>query len=122
MQTVRFTALYARFSCDDGIDATSGSIEHQKSLLQSYADTNGFTNCRFYADDGYTGTNFNRPDFQRMLEDIRKGLIGTVIFKDMSRLGRNYLLVGQYTEIEFPKYNVRSIAISDNVDSKYRDR
>lgn len=117
MQTVRFTALYARFSYDDGIDATSGSIEHQKSLLQNYADTNGFTNCRFYADDGYTGTNFNRPDFQRMLDDIRSGLIGTVIFKDMSRLGRNYLMVGQYTEIEFPKYNIRYIAISDNVDS-----
>ena len=117
MQTVKFTALYARFSYDDGVDATSGSIEHQKSLLQNYADSNGFTNCRFYADDGYTGTNFNRPDFQRMLEDIRSGLIGTVIFKDMSRLGRNYLMVGQYTEIEFPKYNVRYIAISDNVDS-----
>lgn len=117
MQTVRFTALYARFSYDDGIDATSGSIEHQKSLLQNYADSNGFTNCRFYADDGYTGTNFDRPDFKRMIEDIRSGLIGTVIFKDMSRLGRNYLMVGQYTEIEFPKYNVRYIAISDNVDS-----
>lgn len=117
MQTGRFTALYARFSFDEGIDATSGSIEHQKSLLKSYAETNGFTNCRFYADDGYTGTNFERPDFKRMLEDIRCGLIGTVIFKDMSRLGRNYLLVGQYTEIEFPKYNVRYIAISDNVDS-----
>lgn len=117
MQTVKFTALYARFSYDDGIDATSGSIEHQKSLLQNYADNNGFVNCRFYADDGYTGTNFNRPDFQRMLDDIRNGLIGTVIFKDMSRLGRNYLMVGQYTEIEFPKYNVRYIAISDNVDS-----
>lgn len=117
MQTVKFTALYARFSYDDGVDATGGSIEHQKSLLQNYADINGFTNCRFYADDGYTGTNFNRPDFQRMLEDIRSGLIGTVIFKDMSRLGRNYLMVGQYTEIEFPKYNVRYIAISDNVDS-----
>ncbi len=117
MQTGKITALYVRFSYDDGIDAESGSIEHQKSLLKSYAESNGFTNLAYYADDGYTGTNFNRPDFQRMLSDIKKGLVGTVIVKDMSRLGRNYLMVGQYVEMEFPKHNVRFIAISDNVDS-----
>lgn len=117
MQTGKITALYVRFSYDDGIDAESGSIEHQKSLLRSYAESNGFTNLSYYADDGYTGTNFNRPDFQRMLGDIHKGLVSTVIVKDMSRLGRNYLMVGQYVEIEFPKHNVRFIAISDNVDS-----
>ncbi len=117
MQTGKITALYVRFSYDDGIDAESGSIEHQKALLKNYAESNGFTNLAFYADDGYTGTNFNRPNFQRMMNDIRNGLIGTVIVKDMSRLGRNYLMVGQYTEIEFPKYNIRFIAISDNVDS-----
>ena len=117
MQTGKITALYVRFSYDDGIDAESGSIEHQKSLLRSYAESNGFTNLVYYADDGYTGTNFNRPDFQRMLSDIKKGLVETVIVKDMSRLGRNYLMVGQYVEIEFPKHNVRFIAISDNVDS-----
>ena len=114
----KITALYARFSRDDKQDnAESVSIANQRQLLQEYADRNGYTNCRFYVDDGYTGTNFDRPDFKRMIEDIRSGLIGTVIFKDMSRLGRNYLMVGQYTEIEFPKYNVRYIAISDNVDS-----
>ena len=117
MQTGKITALYVRFSYDDGIDAESGSIEHQKSLLRSYAESNGFTDLSYYADDGYTGTNFNRPDFQRMLGDIHKGLVSTVIVKDMSRLGRNYLMVGQYVEIEFPKHNVRFIAISDNVDS-----
>lgn len=117
MQTGKITALYVRFSYDDGIDAESGSIEHQKSLLRSYAESNGFTNLSYYADDGYTGTNFNRPDFQRMLGDIQKGLVSTVIVKDMSRLGRNYLMVGQYVEMEFPKHNVRFIAISDNVDS-----
>ncbi len=117
MQTEKITALYVRFSYDDGIDAESGSIEHQKSLLKSYAESNGFTNLSYYADDGYTGTNFNRPDFQRMMSDIKKGLVATVIVKDMSRLGRNYLMVGQYTEIDFPNYGVRLIAVSDNVDS-----
>lgn len=117
MQTGKITALYVRFSYDDGIDAESGSIEHQKTLLKNYAESSGFTNLSYYADDGYTGTNFKRPNFQRMMNDIRNGLVGTVIVKDMSRLGRNYLMVGQYVEIDFPKYNVRFIAISDNVDS-----
>lgn len=117
MQTGKITALYARFSFDDGIDTESGSIEHQKALLKNYAESNGFTNLSYYADDGYTGTNFNRPDFQRMMDDIKNGFVETVIVKDMSRLGRNYLMVGQYVEIDFPKYHVRFIAISDNVDS-----
>ena len=117
MQTGKITALYVRFSFDDGIDTESGSIEHQKALLKNYAESNGFTNLSYYADDGYTGTNFNRPNFQRMMDDIKNGLVGTVIVKDMSRLGRNYLMVGQYVEIDFPKYDVRFIAISDNVDS-----
>ena len=117
MQTGKITALYVRFSFDDGIDTESGSIEHQKALLKNYAESNGFTNLSYYADDGYTGTNFNRPNFQRMMDDIKNGLVGAVIVKDMSRLGRNYLMVGQYVEIDFPKYDVRFIAISDNVDS-----
>lgn len=97
MATGTITALYTRFSYDDGIDAESGSIEHQKQLLTSYAEYNGFTDIRYYSDNGYTGTNFNRPDFQRMMEDIRHGLIKTVIIKDMSRFGRNYLMVGHDT-------------------------
>lgn len=112
MQTGKITALYVRFSFDDGIDTESGSIEHQKALLKNYAESNGFTNLSYYADDGYTGTNFNRPNFQRMMDDIKNGLVGTVIVKDMSRLGRNYLMVGQYVEIDFPKYDVRFIAIN----------
>lgn len=117
MTTGTITALYTRFSYDDGIDAESGSIEHQKQLLTSYAENNGFTDIRYYSDDGYTGTNFSRPDFQRMMEDIRHGLVKTVIIKDMSRFGRNCLMVGQYTEIELPKYGVRLIAVNDNVDT-----
>lgn len=117
MVTGTITALYTRFSYDDGIDAESGSIEHQKQLLTSYAENNGFTDIRYYSDDGYTGTTFSRPDFQRMMEDIRHGLVKTVIIKDMSRFGRNYLMVGQYTEIELPKYGVRLIAVNDNVDT-----
>jgi len=117
MTTGTITALYTRFSYDDGIDAESGSIEHQKQLLTSYAENNGFTDIRYYSDDGYTGTTFSRPDFQRMMEDIRHGLVKTVIIKDMSRFGRNYLMVGQYTEIELPKYGVRLIAVNDNVDT-----
>ena len=85
--------------------------------MEDYAISNGFFNYRFYADDGFTGTNFDRPGFQRMLSDIKKGLVGTVIVKDLSRLGRNYLEVGQYTEVLFNTYDVRFIALSDNVDS-----
>lgn len=73
----KITALYARFSRDDGQETENASITNQRQLLQEYADRNGYTNCRFYVDDGYTGTNFDRPDFQRMLEDIENGLIST---------------------------------------------
>ena len=117
----KITALYARFSRDDGQETENASITNQRQLLQEYADHNGYTNCRFYADDGYTGTNFDRPDFQRMLEDIENGLISTVIVKDMSRFGRNYILVGQYVELVLPQYNVRVIGITDNYDSSRND-
>jgi DNA invertase Pin-like site-specific DNA recombinase len=117
----RITALYARFSRDDGQETENASITNQKKLLQEYADSNGFTNCRIYADDGYTGTNFDRPDFQRMLEDIENGLVGTIIVKDMSRFGRNYILVGQYVELVLPNFDVRVIGITDNYDSNRND-
>ena len=113
----KITALYARFSHDDGCDNDSDSIIHQKEMLTDYAYSHGFTNCRYYADDGYTGLNCERPDFKRMIADIEFGLVETVIVKDLSRLGRNYLLIGQYTEIVFPAHEVRFIAINDNVDS-----
>lgn len=111
------TALYERLSRDDETAGESNSIQNQKKYLEDYARQNGFTNIRHYSDDGYTGTNFNRPGFQQMLSDIDAGLIATVIVKDMSRFGRNYLEVGLYTDIHFPEKGVRFIAINSNVDS-----
>ena len=112
-----FTALYCRLSRDDGTEGDSNSVVNQKKLLQKYAKDNGFQNPRVYVDDGYTGTNFNRPAFQQMIEDIELGYISTIIVKDMSRLGRNYLEVGYYTDNYFPQKNVLFIAINDGVDS-----
>ena len=117
MQTELITALYARFSADDEQHGESNSIKHQKAILAEYASEHGFTNCRFYVDDGISGVTFQREGFWQMLEDIEQGLVGTVIVKDLSRLGRNYILTGQYTEMIFPSYGVRFIAINDNVDS-----
>jgi DNA invertase Pin-like site-specific DNA recombinase len=113
----KITALYARFSRDDGQETENASVSNQKELLQEYAYNNGYTNCRFYADDGYTVTNFDRPDFQRMLEDIENGYIDTVVVKDMSRFGRNYILVGQYVEMIFPMYGVKLIGVTDGFSS-----
>ena len=111
------TALYPRLSHEDELQGESNSISNQKRILEAYAKQNGFTNLRWYTDDGYSGANFQRPGFQAMLADIEAGLVGTVIVKDMSRLGRNYLQVGMYTEMIFPQKNVRFIAINDGVDS-----
>lgn len=111
------TALYCRLSRDDGMEGDSNSIANQKRLLSKYAKENGFSNTKYYVDDGYTGTNFNRPDFQKMLDDMEMGYITTVIVKDMSRLGRDYLQVGYYTDTFFPEHDIRFIAINDCVDS-----
>src|SRR5574344_2073730 len=111
------TALYCRLSKDDELIGDSNSIVHQKEMLAKYAKEHGFTNTEFYVDDGYSGTNFNRPDFQRMMSDVEEGNIRTVIVKDMSRFGRDYIMVGYYTEIYFGNCNVRFIAVNDNVDS-----
>lgn len=111
------TALYCRLSRDDGTEGDSNSIANQKKLLTKYAKENGFANTRFYVDDGYTGTNFNRPGFQKLLEDMEKGCVSAIIVKDMSRLGRDYLQVGYYTDTFFPDHNIRFIAINDCVDS-----
>ena len=111
------TALYCRLSLEDGKDNESMSISNQKLLLKDYAEKNGMFNCEFYVDDGFTGRNFNRPAFQRMINDIEAGKIGCVITKDLSRLGRNYIESGSYMEVFFPKHNVRYIAITDNYDS-----
>ena len=111
------TALYCRLSLEDGKDNESMSISNQKLLLKDYAEKNGMFNCEFYVDDGFTGRNFKRPAFQRMISDIEAGRISCVITKDLSRLGRNYIESGSYMEVFFPKHNVRYIAITDNYDS-----
>lgn len=111
------TALYPRLSHEDELQGESNSISNQKRILESYAKQNGFANIRWYTDDGYSGANFQRPGFQAMLADIEAGIVGTVIVKDMSRLGRNYLQVGMYTDMIFPQKGVRFIAINDGVDS-----
>ena len=111
------TALYLRLSKDDGTDSESSSIQTQKEMLTRYCRENGFAISEIYVDDGWSGTNSNRPSFQRMLSDIEDGKINCVITKDLSRLGRNYLETGGYTEVYFPEHNVRYIAVTDGVDT-----
>ena len=111
------TAIYCRLSRDDGTDSESNSIANQKRLLSQKAKELKLTNTKFYVDDGYTGTNFNRPGFQAMLEDIEMGYVTTVMAKDLSRLGRDYVSVGHYTDNFFPEHNIRFIAVNDMVDS-----
>lgn len=100
------TALYLRLSKDDGTGSESSSIQTQKEMLTRYCKENGFAIRQIYIDDGWSGTNSNRPSFQRMLSDIEDGKINWVITKDLSRLGRNYLETGSFTEIYFPEHNV----------------
>lgn len=113
----KITALYCRLSRDDEMQGDSNSIRNQKSILQKYADDGGFTNTAFFVDDGYSGTTFDRPDWNRLVELVDSGKVGTIIVKDMSRLGRDYLKVGMYTEMVFPNADVRFIAINNGVDS-----
>lgn len=120
-QQNKLTAIYCRLSRDDELGGDSMSIQNQKSMLTQYAKTSGFLEYAYYVDDGFSGTNFDRPDFKRMISDIEGGKIGTVIVKDLSRLGREYLQTGYYTEIFFPQHNVRFIAVNDNVDSDNGD-
>ena len=117
----KYTVLYARLSQDDGSQGDSNSIQNQRLMLQKYAKDNGFENTKFLYDDGATGTNFNRPGFQEVMALIENGEVATLIVKDMSRLGREYLEVGRLTEIVFPSYGVRFIAMNDGVDSLYGD-
>lgn len=112
------TGLYERLSCDDGLEGESNSIATQRMMLRKYAEQNHFNIVDEYIDDGFSGTNFERPSFKRMISDIENGKINCVITKDLSRLGRNYLQVGMYTEMFFPQKNVRFIAIDNNVDSE----
>ena len=116
-QKTPITALYARLSKDDEQQGESLSIENQKRILETYARDNGFLNCRFFVDDGWSGANFQRPGFMEMMDCVENGEVKCVITKDLSRMGRNYLQVGMFTEITFPKKGVRFIAINDGVDS-----
>ncbi len=114
----KITALYCRLSQDDGNVGDSMSIQSQKAILEKFAKEMGKIAYSFYVDDGYSGTNFQRPSFQKMIADIEDGKIDTVITKDLSRLGRNYLESGAYIEVFFPQHHVRYIAVNDGVDSE----
>ncbi|MBC1501233.1 recombinase family protein [Listeria weihenstephanensis] len=117
----KITALYVRLSNDDEREGESNSIVNQKKMLSEYAKMHQMRNTKFYIDDGISGTTFNRKGFQAMLTDIEEGLVGTVIVKDMSRFGRDYLQVGLYTDVMFPEHNIHFIAINDGVDSEKGD-
>ena len=116
-QSEKITALYCRLSRDDEQEGASGSIKNQQSILEKYAKDNGFPNPRVFLDDGWSGTTFARPAFTEIMELAEKGLIGTLIVKDHSRLGRNRLVVGQLLEEGFDSLGVRYIAIMDNIDT-----
>ena len=116
-QSDKITALYCRLSRDDELQGDSNSIVNQKAILSKYAKVNGFKNPLFFVDDGYSGTNFNRPSWSELLERIENGEVATLIVKDMSRLGRDYLKVGFYTEVLFVEKRVRFIAINNGIDS-----
>ena len=113
----KITALYCRLSQDDGREGKSNSISNQKEILQAYAKKNGLLHPKFFVDDGYSGTTFDRPAFREMEAMAENGEIATIVVKDMSRLGRDYLQVGMYTEMLFPAHDIRFIAINNGVDS-----
>ena len=115
--TDKITALYCRLSQDDMLQGESNSITNQKAILKKYAEDNGFSNPVYYVDDGVSGTTFERDGFKAMMADVEAGKVGTIITKDLSRLSRDYLKTGEYIEIIFPDYDVRYIAINDNVDT-----
>ena len=113
----KITALYCRLSRDDELQGDSNSIVNQKNILSKYAKENGFKNLQYFVDDGFSGTNFNRPSWNDLIALVEDNKIGTIIVKDMSRLGRDYLKVGFYTEILFIEKNIRFIAINNGIDS-----
>ena len=117
----KITILYCRLSNEDALDGESNSIQNQKEFLTRYAAEHGYTNLKILVDDGYTGTNFDRPGVQEGFTLVKQGLVGCWLVKDLSRFGRDYLTVGQYTDIIFPSYDVRFIAVNDGVDSERGD-
>ncbi len=121
LQAGKITALYCRLSQEDMQAGESESIQNQKLILQRYADEHFFLNTRFFVDDGFSGVSFEREGLQAMLREVEAGNVATVITKDLSRLGRNYLKTGELIEIIFPEYDVRYIAINDGVDTARED-
>lgn len=117
----KITILYCRLSNEDALDGESNSIQNQKEFLTRYAAEHGYTNLKILVDDGYTGTNFDRPGVQEGFALVKQGLVGCWLVKDLSRFGRDYLTVGQYTDIIFPSYDVRFVAVNDGVDSERGD-
>ena len=113
----KITALYERLSRDDDNAGDSNSIVNQKKYLESYAQQRGYTNCRHYTDDGWSGGNFERPAWKQLVADIEAGKVAHVIVKDMSRAGRDYLQTGFYTEVFFRQHGVHFVAIANGVDS-----
>ena len=119
--TTPITALYCRLSRDDELQGESNSVSNQKRIFETCANDHGLIPYKFFVDDGWSGANFNRPGFTEMIERVENGEIKTVVTKDLSRLGRNYLQVGMYTEVVFPRKGVRYIAVNDGVDSAQGD-
>lgn len=118
MQTAKMTAMYMRLSQDDELKGESNSIINQRKLLDDFAIQHGFENTKSYVDDGISGTTFDRPGFQEMMRDVNAGLIGTVLVKDLSRFGRDYVMVGYYLEIVFRQFDVQLISVTENVNTK----
>lgn len=114
-------AIYCRLSRDDETHGDSSSIQTQKTMLTKYVADNGWRIVDYYVDDGISGTTFERRDFQRMLDDIEEGKVNMVLTKDLSRLGRDYLKTGYYTEVYFPENDVRYIAVNDGIDTLKQD-
>ena len=115
--TIFKIAIYIRLSREDGDDMESESVTNQRSLLIGYLKAQGLVAVDIYVDDGYTGTNFERPEFKRMLNDIENGKINMVITKDLSRLGRDHIMTGYYVETFFPENDVRYVAVNDDIDT-----
>ena len=113
--------MYVRLSRDDERTGESLSIENQKAILNEYIEKQGFTLYDIYVDDGISGTTFDRPGVKRLLDDAKQGVINTVLVKDMSRFGRDYIMVGQYLDYVFPAFGIRFIALSDNIDTENKD-
>ena len=120
-QAERYTALYERLSHDEDTLGESNSIVNQKAMLEKYAKQNGFTNLRHYTDDGISGGTFERPGWKRLMSDVNAGKVGCVLVKDMSRIGRDYLQVGYFTEVLFREKGVRFIAVSNGIDSEAQE-